>query len=130
MSAGPDHDSELRLLIVDDSLAVGEMLTDACATLPRLKVVGQALDGFDALEALRRLKPDAVTLDIRMPNMNGIEVLKAIKEEGLACRIIMFTGVGEEVYREKCLGLGADYFFDKATEFEKLIEVLKEVTCS
>jgi DNA-binding NarL/FixJ family response regulator len=120
----PSHKGEIRLLIVDDSTEIGAMLARACIRLPRYKIVGQALDGLEAMEAIRTLAPDLITLDIRMPRMSGIEVLKAIKAEGLRCKVIVFSGAGEEEYRQECLGLGADYFFDKSREPEKVIETL------
>jgi two-component system response regulator YesN len=75
---------------------------------------------------IRKLKPDVVTLDIRMPEMNGIKVLEAIKQEKLSVTPIMLSGVGEDQYRDKCLSLGAEHFFDKATEFELLLQVLSQ----
>ncbi len=115
----------LRVLIADDSAEIGETLRRACKLSPRLEVIGQARDGAVALEAAREFKPDVVILDIHMPRMSGIEVLKAIKREGLNCTVLMFSGVEVEVYREKCLALGADYYFDKATEFDKFLETLR-----
>ncbi|MDB6016964.1 MAG: two component transcriptional regulator, AraC family [Pedosphaera sp.] len=73
---------------------------------------------------IRRLKPEVVTLDIRMPEMNGINVLEAIKREKVETMVIVLTGLAEMEYRQKCLELGAQHFFHKATEFEKVIEIL------
>jgi len=78
----------------------------------------------EALEAIRNLKPDVVSLDIRMPKMSGIEVLRAIKRDRLTCTPIVLSGLTDEFSREKYLELGARYVFDKGTELEKFLQVL------
>jgi DNA-binding NarL/FixJ family response regulator len=124
MRTALEQKSKLRVLIADDSAEIGETLRHACKLSPRIEVIGQARDGAAALRALREFKPDVVILDIHMPIISGIEVLETVKMEGLECIVLVFSGVGEAVYREKCLAMGADYFFDKATEFEKFLSTL------
>jgi DNA-binding response OmpR family regulator len=68
-----------------------------------------------------------VILDIRMPGGSGMDVLQAIKREKQAPMVIMLTNYPYPQYRKKCLGLGADYFFDKSTEFEKVTELFKQL---
>ena len=114
----------MRVLITDDSEPIRESLCALMARIEGVEVIGTASTGGEALEMIRRLKPDAMTLDIRMPDMNGIKVLETIKREDLKLMVIMLSGMGEEQYREKCLGLGAAHFFDKATEFESVLQVL------
>jgi YesN/AraC family two-component response regulator len=114
----------MRLLIADDSRLIREMLAGLCSSLPRLKVVGQAANGLEAMAAIRKLKPDVVTLDIRMPRMSGIEVLKAIKAEKIDCLVIVLSGFTDEIYLKKCLDLGAKHVFDKTTALDQAIEVL------
>jgi DNA-binding NarL/FixJ family response regulator len=94
--------------------------------LNNVEIVGLARTGSEALELIRTLKPDAVTLDVRMPEINGINVLKTIKRERLEIMVIVLTALAEDEYRRKCLELGAQYFFHKSTEFETVIEVLTE----
>jgi DNA-binding NarL/FixJ family response regulator len=115
---------KIRVLIVDDSAILREGLTSLCSLLSELEVVGTAGDGVEALEAIHSLKPDIVSLDIRMPKMSGIEVLKAIKRDRLTCTPIILSGMADEFFRKKCLGLGAKYVFDKSTELEKFLRVL------
>lgn len=112
------------MLIVDDSASLREGLSSLCSLLSELEVVGTAGDGVEALEAIRNLKPDVVSLDIRMPRMSGIEVLKAIKRDRLTCTPIILSGMADEFSRKKCLELGAKYVFDKGTELEKFLQVL------
>ena len=74
----------------------------------------------------RSLRPDIMTLDLRMPGMSGIQVLEVLRNERLTPIVIMLTGMTEMEYQRKCLELGAKYFFHKTTEFEKVIEILLE----
>jgi DNA-binding NarL/FixJ family response regulator len=117
----------LRLLIVDDSAAVRDSLSNLCNLVPLVKVIGEAADGFKAMDAIRKLKPDVVTLDIAMPRMNGLEVLRALRSEQLQCKVIVLSGCLEEPYRVQCRELGADYVFDKGTEIVKAMQLLKAV---
>src|SRR5215471_2711819 len=98
---------KIRVLIVDDSATLREGLTNLCSLVSELEVVGTAGDGVEALDAIRNLKPDVVSLDIRMPRMSGIEVLKAIQRDSLTCTPIVLSGLADEIFRKKCLQLGA-----------------------
>jgi DNA-binding NarL/FixJ family response regulator len=125
MTEGPNQNvKKVRVLIVDDSATLREGLTNLCSLVSELEVVGTAGDGVEALEAIHNLKPDVVSLDIRMPRMSGIEVLKAIQRDRLGCTPIILSGMADEFSREKCLQLGAKYVFDKGTELEKFLQVL------
>jgi YesN/AraC family two-component response regulator len=115
---------KLRVLIVDDSATLREGLTSLCSLLSELEVVGTASNGEEALEAIRNLKPDVVSLDIRMPKMGGVEVLRAIKRDRLTCTPIILSGMVDDFSREKCLELGAKYVFNKGTDLDKFLQVL------
>jgi len=96
--------------------------------LKNVEVIGEAKSALEAKEAIPGLKPDVVILDIRMPGGNGIEVLKHIKKGRNPPVVIMLTNYPYPQYRKKCTDAGANFFFDKSTEFEKLTEVLKKLT--
>ena len=81
----------------------------------------------EAINAVRKLNPDVVVLDIKMPGVDGIDVLKAIKNKNQDIVVIMLTNYPYPQYRKKCIELGADYFFKKSTEFESVIETLKQL---
>lgn len=72
---------KIKVLIVDDSAFARKMLTQMLASDPEIEVVGTAMDGIFALNKIRKLKPDIVTLDISMPRMDGSEALKCIMDE-------------------------------------------------
>jgi DNA-binding NarL/FixJ family response regulator len=114
------------VFIVDDSAVVRERLAEMISGLPGVSLVGQADIAFEAIDGLRRLQPAYAVLDISMPGGSGVHVLETIKREQPALKVIMLTNFGHEQYRQKCLQLGADHFFDKTTEFEKVLEVLRD----
>ena len=119
----PDFRS--KVFVADDSPLVRERLISLLAELPNIEIVGQTGGARDAIDSIRRLKPNAVVLDISMPDGNGMTVLETIKKEAEAPLVIMLTNFSHEPYRRRCLQLGADYFFDKSCEFEKVIQVLR-----
>ena len=116
----------MKVFIADDSAVVRERLIDMLSELPDVEIVGQAEDGLQATNLIEKLTPDVAILDIRMPRGNGIEALQNIKKNNPALIVIMLTNYPYPQYRKKCMKAGADYFFDKSTEFEKVTEVLKE----
>ena len=118
---------KLKVLISDDSATVRERLVTMALDLPGVDVVGQAQDAPGTLDALRQVRPDVVILDIRMPGGNGIDVLREVKKMTPAPQVIMLTNFAYAQYRKKCIEAGADFFFDKSTEFEKLPQALEQV---
>ena len=114
-----------EVFIVDDSCVVRERLVDLLSDMPQVKVVGQAGTAADAIRQIRKLKPAVVVLDISMPGGNGISVLEEIRRADSAATVIMLTNFSQEQYRQKCVNLGANYFFDKSTEFDQVRSVLE-----
>jgi len=117
----------MRILIADDSKIYRTYMIDLLSRVEGIEIVGQAEDSPSAVEAIERLKPDVAILDIRMPGGDGILALETIKRNKVNPKTIMFTNYPYPQYRNKCMDAGADYFFDKSTEFEKLVETLKEL---
>ncbi len=105
----------LRVLVVDDTVVFRRIVSDALAGLPSIEVVGVASNGKLALSRIAALHPDLVTLDIEMPEMNGIEVLEAMGPAGLKAGVIVLSALtvrgGEMTVR--ALELGAFDFITK-----------------
>ena len=118
----------LRVFIVDDSAIIRERLEMLLSELKGIEIIGQAKGSTEAEEAIPKLKPDVVILDIRMPGGNGIDVLENIKKGKSPPIVIMFTNYPYPQYRKKYMDAGADFFFDKSTEFDKITEILKKLT--
>ncbi len=117
----------MKVFIVDDSALVRERIIAMISENPGLEITGQAKNAQEGINSILKLKPDVVILDIRMPGGNGIEVLTNIKKNKSAPTIIILTNYPYPQYRKKCMEAGADYFFDKSTEFNKIIEVIKKL---
>ena len=117
----------MRLFIADDSELLRSHLVNMISELKEIEIVGQVRNARDAVESIRRLNPDVVILDIHMPDGNGISVLEKIREDKNLAKVIIFTNFPYVQYRKRCMEAGADYFFYKATEFERLMEVLKQL---
>lgn len=113
--------------IVDDAKVVRERLIGMIADVEGTVLAGATGDPAEAVTAIRRLRPDAVILDIRMPGMSGITVLREIKKNQPSTVVIMLTNYPFEPYRRECAEAGADYFLHKSTEFERINEILKTV---
>ena len=105
----------MRVLVVDDTVVFRRIVSDALKGVPGVEVVGTASNGRLAMARIAALQPDLVTLDIEMPEMNGIEVLAAINAAGIKTGVIMLSSLtvrgGEMTVR--ALELGAFDFLTK-----------------
>lgn len=118
----------MRLLIADDSDVLRARLIEMLSEIEGIEIVGEIEDPKEVIEAAKDLKPDVVILDIRLPGGNGMTALEAIKKREDAPIVIMFTNYPYLQYRKRSMNLGADYFFYKAIEFEKLIKLIKDLS--
>ncbi len=117
----------LRIIIADDSPLLRERVKTMIAPFPNVEVVGEAENGTTALRLVEELKPNLIILDIRMSEMNGIEVLKNIKKSGSATRVCMLTNYPFPQYRKKCLAEGADYFYDKNQDLQHVTTMIADL---
>jgi DNA-binding response OmpR family regulator len=108
----------VRILVVDDDSEICTVLGDF------LTVKGfaayTALDGRTAMTKIKEIRPHIVLLDIMMPGMGGIEVLKRIKEVDPAVAVIMVTGIYDEELAKRAIALGADEYVTKPIDFDHL----------
>jgi DNA-binding NarL/FixJ family response regulator len=112
----------VKLLIVDDSSAVYGRLLEMLGGVEHLTALAVARSLNGAVEKNRLLHPDAVVLDVRLPDGCGLDALASIKRDSPNTRVYMFTNQIE--FRDKALRAGADGFFDKSMEFEALVAQL------
>ena len=124
----PLNGAPLSVLVVDDSDAIRTRVCEMLDESPRLRVIGEACDGIEAILAFERLRPNAVVLDLQLPGMGGLEVLRRIKAAMPDCVVVMLTSFAAGSFREICRAAGADAFFHKASEFERVAEFLISLT--
>jgi len=117
----------MKVFLVDDSILIQNCLEALVSDFPEIEIVGRAETHLEAIKGIRELKPDAVILDIRLKEGNGFDVLLNIKAEDPSPVVIMLTNFPYAQYREKSMELGADYFFDKSTEFDEIAPIFKKM---
>jgi DNA-binding NarL/FixJ family response regulator len=118
--------SPIRVLVADDSPVVRKRLAALLNEVDCIQVVGEAQSAFEAMLLFEERRPDAVVLDFQFPDASGLEVLRRIKHSAPLCLVIILTTFREPAFKSICLAAGADHFFHKATEFERVPEVLSE----
>jgi two-component system chemotaxis response regulator CheB len=107
----------IRVLVVDDSVVIRRLVTHALEQDPALEVVGAASNGAIALQRIPQVNPDVLTLDIEMPEMDGLEMLRRVRREYPQLRVIMFSTLTERgaAVTLEALTLGADDYVAKAS---------------
>jgi DNA-binding NarL/FixJ family response regulator len=116
----PPATRKVAVFIADDSPIVCDRLAAMLGELRHVVLVGQAGTVPEAISAIGALRPAVVILDIHMPGGSGFDVLRAVKRDAPATVVIVLTNYANRVYRELCLAAGADYFFDKSAEFDRI----------
>jgi len=119
-------DAKASIVIVDDSIFIRRMLRDMVENMGYV-VVGEAVNGKEAVEEYKKHKPDIVTLDITMPVMDGLEALKEIIRYDSKARVVMITVAGQQKKVIQALKIGAEKFVVKPFDEEKVRETLEEM---
>ena len=114
-----------RILIVDDAAFMRMMIKDIL-TKNNFEVVGEAADGAQAIEKYFELKPDLVTMDITMPEMDGIAALKAIKEKDPSAKVIMCSAMGQQAMVIDAIQAGAKDFIVKPFQADRVVEAIEK----
>ena len=114
------------VLIVDDAAFMRMMLKDIL-TKNGFTVVGEGINGVDAIEKYKELKPDIVTLDITMPEMDGLEALKELRRRGNSTPVIMCTAMGQQAMVMDAIQNGAKDFIVKPFQADRVIEAISKV---
>ncbi|WAA10725.1 response regulator [Fervidibacillus albus] len=114
-----------KILIVDDAAFMRMMIKDILVK-NGYEVVGEAQDGKQAVEKFKELQPDLVTMDITMPEMDGIEALKNIQEIDPNAKIIMCSAMGQQAMVIDAIQAGAKDFIVKPFQADRVIEAIKK----
>ncbi len=118
----------VKVLIVDDHWIVRKGLKSILESDPRFEIVGEAGNGKEALTQIRENRPDVVLLDIRLPDVSGVEVCQAVKDEGLGASIVILTAFLDWRLIQNCIQAGAKGYLLKDTNQLNLKEKLLAVS--
>ncbi|WP_308447223.1 response regulator transcription factor [Alkalihalobacterium chitinilyticum] len=116
----------IKVLIADDQTLMREGLKTIIELEEDMEVVATAQDGQDAIEKVKMFEPNLILMDIKMPNMNGIDSLKKIKKLNPHMRIVILTTFAEDDYIIEGLASGADGFLLKDMNYDQLIHSIRE----
>ncbi|AEH60442.1 response regulator receiver protein [Methanosalsum zhilinae DSM 4017] len=115
-----------KIMIVDDAAFMRMVIKDIL-TKNGHEVVGEAVDGLDAVNKYGELKPELVFLDIVMPNMEGIDALKKIIEMDNNAKVVMCSSIGQQSVVTEAIKVGAQDFIVKPFDASKVLEVVNKV---
>jgi two-component system nitrate/nitrite response regulator NarL len=117
----------IRVVLADDHVFVRDGIKSLLENEANIEVVGEATDGLEALKIVETNKPDLLILDIRMPNMTGIEVVEKIRSQNNTVKIIMLSMHESEEYVLKSIRAGADGYLLKGSSKEEFLKALHTV---
>lgn len=120
--------SKIRLLLVDDHDIVRHGLRMMFAAEPDMEIVGEAADAYQALEAVEKLHPDVILMDVAMPGMSGIEATRRIKEQNPDVAVLALTMHEDEQYFFEMLNAGASGYVPKRAAPDDLVSAIQVVS--
>lgn len=119
--------SPIRILLADDHMVVRLGVRALLEAEPDMEVVGEAADGLQAIEETARLQPDVVVMDISMPNLDGLEATRRIRNESPSVQVLILTVHAQQRYLFPVLKAGGAGYVLKSTVDTELIEAIRTV---
>ncbi|WP_044915142.1 response regulator transcription factor [Butyrivibrio sp. WCE2006] len=117
----------MRVIIVEDEIKIRNGLAKLLSEQKGIEVIGKARNGNEGLSMVEAQKPDLVITDIQMPEMDGLDMLEAIKNEGIKCHSIILTGYAEFDYAKRAISYGADDYLLKPITVDDVNRVISVV---
>lgn len=117
----------INVMLADDHVLIREGIKQLLEFDGSMKVIAEASDGIECLEKLKNVKPDILLLDINMPNMNGIDVLKELKEKNDPLKVLILTVHSEVEYLVKAVDIGANGYILKDSGSAELKQAINAV---
>ena len=127
MDTQANETDKIRILTVDDHLLILEGIANVIQKQPDMEVVGDASNGFEALEAYDRLRPDVALIDLQMPGMNGIDTITAILAKWPNARCVVLTTYAGDVQATRALKAGARGYLLKSMLRKELVDTIRTV---
>jgi DNA-binding NarL/FixJ family response regulator len=117
----------IRVVVCDDSAAMRFLVRETLALSETVEIVAEAEDGVDALELLRRHRPDVVLLDLSMPRQDGWETLPLLRTEFPGMRVVVLSGLDDGLAGRRAIELGADRYVQKGIDPDALVAIVEEL---
>lgn len=121
---------KIKIMVADDALSQRMVLKNKLSAYEDFEVVGDAVDGADAIDKYQQLNPDVLLLDLVMPNVDGKQALKQIMASDSNAKVIIASSLGGEKDIEECMRMGATSFVQKPYDEEDLVRLIKQATGS
>ncbi|MFF3374063.1 response regulator [Streptomyces sp. NPDC002680] len=115
----------VRVLVVDDQRLIRDGIASLLSIRPGIEIVGTAVDGRDAVAKTLELSPDVVLMDVRMPEMDGVEAVAVLRGRAPECRVVMLTTFDDEEYVVQALRAGAHGYLLKDLPAEELAHAVR-----
>ena len=118
----------MRIVIVEDEAAIREGMVKLLHQInPQYEVVGKAVDGQSGYELIRSVRPDLIIVDIRMPDMNGLAMIRKLQEEQVRCKVLVISAYSEFEYAREAIELGIINYLLKPLKISELKKALDKV---
>ncbi len=111
---------KINVVVVEDDPMVAEINKEFVESIPEFKIAGQASNGLDGLKLIEILKPDLIIVDIFMPEMNGLEFIKTIRNRGIKVDAIVISASDQPLHIQECMRLGIVDYLIKPFKKERL----------
>ena len=116
------------VLVVEDSLLIIERILRLLSEASGIKMVIHAANYAESQKMINEIDADIILLDLNLPDKSGIELLKEIKTNHPEIKVIVLTNHASDNYRQICTSMGADHFFDKSSDFDKIPGTISAMT--
>ena len=119
-----------KILVVDDAMFMRTMIKNLLKNSTEFEIIGEAENGLEAIQKFKELQPDIVTLDITMPEMDGLEALKEIIKIDANAKVVICSAMGQQSMVLDAIKVGAKDFIVKPFQADRVIEALTKVVTS
>jgi DNA-binding NarL/FixJ family response regulator len=116
----------MNIVVVEDSVIIQMQLVTMLSAIPGVRIAGLAGTENDAVNVIRSAKPDLILMDISLERGTGLNVLRTIRNCGITSKVLMLTNHTESRFRELSLRLGANGYFDKTKELDKVLVLIRK----